>query len=97
MNLAYGMTEEELVLENLSIDLFNERGLRPRRLLDHLVELEGLPGSQARVLTMAMKLFRKLVDQAADGSGGYQVVRMAQNQDLLMLACLHTALIWECG
>src|SRR5204863_811853 len=59
--------------------LFNERGLRPRRLLDHLVELEGLPGSQARVLTMAMKLFRRMVDQAADGSGGYQVVRSEEH------------------
>lgn len=95
--LYYNLLPEELVLENLSLDLWEENELRPRKILNHLIELEPLPGATARVAYMAMKLFEQQRERAASADANYTEVRLGQNEDQLFLACLHTALIWECG
>jgi len=95
MTLYYGFTEEEVVFENLTLDIFADEGFRAGKILEALLRLEGLPGSMTRVLTMAVRLLEKTKQEAADGE--YYQLRMTQNEDQLLLACLHTALIWECG
>jgi len=97
MTLYYGLTEEEMVLENLTLDAFDEGTLKAGKILNDLLDIQHLPGALTRVAVMAMRLFKLQKERAAMVGASYQDIRLGQNEDRLLLACLHTAIIWECG
>jgi len=44
MTLYYGFTEEEVVFENLTLDIFADEGFKAGKILEALLRLEGFPG-----------------------------------------------------
>lgn len=89
MQLSYGLTEDDLMLDPLSIDRGPEL-----QLFDLLAEVTGPdwvthdPDAGFRTMNMALALFTKLCDDSAFDGIYYND---------LFAACLDTAMIWEVG
>lgn len=87
--LSYGFTESDLVFDPLTLDQAPDCSA-----LDLLADLNDpdqfghAENAAPRTLTMALALFTKVsADPIYEGIG----------LENLFGACLHTAMIWECG
>lgn len=89
MQLSYGFTEDDLMLDPLSLERAPDL-----QLFDMLAEITGPdwvkydPDAGYRTMNMALALFTKLCDDSAFDGIYYNDI---------FAACLDTAMIWEVG
>lgn len=106
MALDYGFTEADLLMESMSVEAYNCRSLKFTHVMG---AFEGMAQEPAgRVLKHALALYERLKrdwqnangyrDKGYVGTNGH-VLFVDGNADweYLFIACVDTALIWECG